>query len=92
MMPLEEPVVSSIITGASTTGSDRLPANAVDAAPVSAAARTSFFILTSRYLRGSNFRTAHPRLTSYFLLISNDVRMQTVVVRKNTLHAEMSSN
>ena len=65
--PAEEEAASSTTTGASITGAAMLPANAVEAAAVRAAARTSFFMLSSRNLRAVmiNSDDKHPRLTSY---------------------------
>jgi hypothetical protein len=46
----EEPVGSATITSGAITGSDTLPANAVDAVAAKAAARTIFFILFPHYV------------------------------------------
>jgi hypothetical protein len=66
MPPPEELDASSTITTGSIIGSDMPPAKAVDAAAVSAAARTSFFIISSRIRLPPEVKDSdkHPRLTS----------------------------
>lgn len=70
------------------------PAKAVEAAAEIAAARTSFFILSSRYSLAvmTHVDDKHPRLTSYLRLSSNPKQLQMHLEAERSGTAKMSSN